>query len=182
MTEEELQKIYSKWTNATLLDALANEEDYTPMAISVIKSELKSRNITQAENEQHYNSAKAKRAKRYITIKFDLDLNPWLKAFFYFLFRVPFLTEAIRNDFRKKGHLLQLNQSRYYSFFGFGSLMASIIISINYDWSALSLFACWISGFVLAYCCDLGFSKQSYILQLKQRFPEGKAILDRELL
>lgn len=180
MTREQLEKNYKNFPTSELLKIANTPSDYTPLAVEVAKIELETRDISQEDVEAFENKRRQIR-KKMVKVNLEDDLTIWLKAFFYFLFKFPYAADALKDEYKKKGYILKLNQTNYYTVASIVFLLLYGLSALIYSSSVVSFFSTWIAGFILAYLYDENFNKENHIRKLKELYPDDKIEVEREL-
>lgn len=170
MNPEDLRKTYAEAPTEKLLDIIDNKFEYTDAAVKIALEELSKREISEADIKTYKETVESNFESAIRKLVFD-DLSLAQKNFFYFLW-IPLIHFAVKQNFRDDGYYLKVKQATYYSWVGFGLLMLSVFISIEFDLSELSTLAIWIAGFIPAYAFDEKFNRRALISRLKERYKQ----------
>jgi hypothetical protein len=178
ITKEDLQEKYAKMKTVDLLQIMANKDNYTDLAVSVAKEELKKRNVPD-EEVRNYKPAFEYKPNEKTIENYFVDLNILQKAISYFLIILFYnLTinrfGAARNIYPAR-HLLKTQQANFYMVTGISFGIAAIITNNIYPSTFIYI---WISGFIISWLFDIGFNKQRQINQIQEKVDQGKDPLE----
>ena len=173
VTEESLKQKYSEISTSDLLEIAKNKTSYTELANSIALKELKVRKIEPeiiAQYEPILNKINETTKENCL-----IDLTISHKLLYFYVLWFPKARRFYSPHFSSSGHMLKDNQSNYYSFSGFGSLVATIvIINILNEPSLLAFFAAWAVCFLLVYCFDVNYNRQRQIDNIKKILDKGE--------
>jgi hypothetical protein len=155
ISREELVKLFSKKRTSELLDILSNRQDYTELAVQVIKDEIEKRGIEQNDIEE-FHASKIVQQDEKIKKAYFLELKFVEKLLVYFGFPLLFfgllITLGAKNYLEKEGFFMKLKQAKLFLIISFVSL---IITGIMLDYvDNIYLLSVWIGGFVIAIQID----------------------------
>ena len=168
ITEEDLQKKYSKLSNNELMEIIDNKFSYTELALSVVFKEMSKRNISEGD-VKIYKDKKIKEAENFIAKNIMDDLTFFQKNLFFYVW-FPFLNFLFKRSFIDGEYILKLKQANYYSLFGFIFFVIAIIIQFKANFSTYTFWIIWILSFPIAYYFDEYFNKQNQIRKLSRMF------------
>ena len=167
VNEESLKQKYSEMDTTDLLEIAKNKTTYTELANSVALRELKSRKIEPeviAQYEPILNKINdiTKQNSR-------VDLSISHKLLYFYIMWFPKARHYYSPDFSSNGYMLKDNQSNYYSFSGFGSLVATIVL-INFlnEATLFAFLITWTLCFLLIYLFDINYNRQRQIDNIKK--------------
>jgi hypothetical protein len=158
--KEELDKLYSTFSDRQLLDIVNEKDQYTETAVQVATQEIRRRNL----NETHFKDysdtivMEAKIAEHVASI----ELTFFEKLKFFFIWIMPFFIEVgIRMNLAEAGLKTKVKQSRIFSLLGFLTFMLAGFLAVIFNHSDFESISIWILFFVLTYFIEKKFRNKA---------------------
>jgi hypothetical protein len=166
LSSEELKRKFAAYSTIELFDILENENDYTERGIKAARAELLNRNVSE-EDRDSYKEIKIQEEASFIKKNISEDLTVFEKIRFY-IFWIPIVNFAYKQNYREDGFVLKLKQANYYSLTGLVFFIISAFIQIGTEYPVIKFLLIWIAGFLLSFSFDEKFNREILLKRIKK--------------